>query len=308
MNENFNRQFFLLDYRLLDRKKFLKFLGSSECATYFVLRRHIWRSDEPHFMGLNELYLNEKRLVCSLTREKISEYMEVRENQISLHLKTLEDSGFIKRIRTGRQSIFVLGEWIDVNKDGSYRGVEWYYLEGKFGIGKSDVQKPPKSENRKSRDQTSAKNGSQTSASNPNQTSAESGDNNREDNREENTSVNVNENKKTSKEKNPLDNVPKINQPTEKVRYMVNEIGDWLKNMGRSDSKSEKFYYKTAWRLPEPLIRQFMAEIKADGADDPAKLFAYKVMEWARQENGKEKQNTNMQKLEQMKQNIARPI
>ena len=44
----------------------------------------------------------------------------------------------IRRVRTGRQNIYVLGEWIDVHHDSSYR-LEWFYLEGRYGISKSDL-------------------------------------------------------------------------------------------------------------------------------------------------------------------------
>ena len=50
MNSSFNRQFILIDFRLLTNKKFLKFIGSSEFATYLVLRCNVWRSQEPHYM------------------------------------------------------------------------------------------------------------------------------------------------------------------------------------------------------------------------------------------------------------------
>jgi len=36
-------------------------------------------------------------------------------DNISRHLSALQDQGLIERQRTGRQSVFVLGEWIDVN-------------------------------------------------------------------------------------------------------------------------------------------------------------------------------------------------
>jgi DNA-binding transcriptional ArsR family regulator len=129
MNSNFNRQFILLDFRLLRNRGFLKLLGSSEFATYLVLRSHIWRSSQAHYMGLDQLYAREKKLACSLTREKIAEVTGVAPDNISRHLSALEKQHLIQRLRTGRQSVFVLGEWIDVKGDGAYH-LEWFYLEG----------------------------------------------------------------------------------------------------------------------------------------------------------------------------------
>src|SRR5262245_61299532 len=129
MNSHFNRQFIMLDFRLLQDRRFLQFIGSSEFATYLVLRSTIWRSPKPHHMGLDTLYEQERKLACSLTREKIAEVTGIATDNISRHLSLLEATGVIRRLRTGRQNIFVLGEWVDVVGDGSYRP-EWFYLDG----------------------------------------------------------------------------------------------------------------------------------------------------------------------------------
>lgn len=138
MNSNFNQQFIMLDFKLLENKDFLQFLGSSEFATYLVLRRFVWRSVDPHYMGLHTLYRQQQKLVCSLERDTIAEFIDIAPDNISRHLSKLQDRGVIKRILTGRQSVFVLGEWIDVNGDGSYK-VEWFYMEGIFGLSKPDL-------------------------------------------------------------------------------------------------------------------------------------------------------------------------
>ena len=59
----------------------------------------------------------------------------------------LERYGVVKRIRTGRQNIYVLGEWYDYSEaqDGSKR-LEWFYLEQKFGVSTSDLAHKAKSE------------------------------------------------------------------------------------------------------------------------------------------------------------------
>lgn len=138
MNSHFNRQFILIDFRLLDDRDFLTFLGSSEFATYLVLRRNVWRSEKRHYMGLEQLYTEERRLCCSLTHAGIGEVTGVALDNISRHLSALERKGVIRRWRTGRQNIYVLGEWIDVKGDGSFK-VEWFYMEGAFGVSKSDL-------------------------------------------------------------------------------------------------------------------------------------------------------------------------
>jgi len=259
MNSNFNRQFILIDFKLLENKAFLDFLGSSEFGTYLVLRRHVWRSTETHYMGLNDLYENDKLLVCSLERSKIAKTIGVRANQISLHLSKLEEHGVIKRIRTGRQSIFVLGEWIDVHGNGSYR-LEWFYLEGKYGITKSDLAKAHTTDVRKSGDQTSVESGDQTSAGTSGQMSARSGDNNIEDNRKENT---VN---------GAIKNLKNLEQPKDKTAYVADQI---LEQLG--DDHSKKFYKLVAAKVPEDVIFRALAEIKTDGAKSPAKVFTHRM-------------------------------
>ena len=265
MNSNFNRQFIMIDFRLLEDSRFLKFLGSSEFATYLVLRRHVWRGEDAHYMGLHDLYQNDRKLTCSLEREKIAEITRIRPNQVSLHLSKLEQEGVLQRIRTGRQSIFVLGEWIDVYGDGSYKGLEWFYLDGKYGVSKSDVAKQQTSEIRKSGHQTSAISGDQTSARFRDQTSAKRGDNNIYNNTEENTVSN-----------GAVKQLKDLEQPSAKAdfltQYLLGELGD---------KHSERFYRLVASKVPEQVIYTALAEVRADGADNPAKLFTYKVNRYA---------------------------
>jgi DNA-binding transcriptional ArsR family regulator len=265
MNSNFNRQFIMIDFRLLEDRRFLRFLGSSEFATYLVLRRHVWRGEDTHYMGLQDLYLQDRKLTCSLEREKIAEITEVRPNQISLHLSKLEQEGVLQRIRTGRQSIFVLGEWIDVYGDGSYKGIEWFYLDGKYGVSKSDVVKEQRSETRKSGDQTSANSGDQTSARFRDQTSANSGDNNIYNNTEENSVHN-----------GLIKQLKNLRQSQDKTAYLSQHL---LSELG--DKHSERFYNMVAAKVPEDVIYTTLAEVRADGAINPAKLFTYKINRYA---------------------------
>ena len=260
MNSNFNRQFILLDFRLLEDRAFLAFLGSSEFATYLVLRRHIWRGTEPHFMGLDTLYRHDRLLACSLGRNSIAEMTRVEPDNISRHLTSLEKKGIIKRVRTGRQNIYVLGEWIDVHGDGSYR-LEWFYLEGQFGISKSDLTASVRSDSAKTSDQT------RRSASD--QTRRSASDNNKEENREKNV------NGMTF-----LKRMSDLDQPGEKTHYVADFLVAQLK-----DPKSKRFYRLVAAKLPEDVLRRFLSEIEQDGgAKDPAKVFTSKVKLYALQQ------------------------
>jgi hypothetical protein len=250
MNSHFNRQFLLLDFRLLEDRRFLKFLGASEFATYLVLRRNVWRSDKPHYMGLHTLYTQERKLVCSLTREKIAEVVEVALDNISRHLSTLEANGVIRRLRTGRQNIYVLGEWLDVKGDNSYR-VEWFYMEGVYGVSQADLMASVRSE--------------LTSASG--QTWRPASDTNRQEHRQEKTVTN-----------GVWQRLPDLDQPQEKTTYLAHWLVDQL-----HDPHSHKFYHLIAAKVPEGAIRRALAEVKVDGARAPAKLFTHKMKLYALQ-------------------------
>ena len=260
MNSNFNRQFILLDFRLLRNREFLKLLGSSEFATYLVLRGHIWRSSQPHYMGLEQLYEREKKLTCSLTREKISDVTGIAPDNISRHLSALQARGLIERLRTGRQSVFVLGEWLDAKGDGSYR-LEWFYLEGLYGITKDDLTESVRSELTKASDQ----NRPSTSG----QTRRRASDNNRKENRQEKKTV----------ANGGIQRLPDLDQPQARTDYVAHVI---LKQLG--DKHSLKFYQLVAAKVPEADVVRSLAEIKADGARAPAKLFTHKMKRYALQQ------------------------
>jgi DNA-binding transcriptional ArsR family regulator len=256
MNSHFNRQFILIDFRLLEDRRFLKFLGTSEFATYLVLRRHVWRSRQPHSMGLDRLYARERKLACSLTREKISDVTGVAPDNISRHLSALEKRGVLRRLRTGRQSVFVLGEWIDVKGDGSYP-LEWFYLEGLYGIAKRDLTQTVRS------DLTESSDLNRPPASTLTRRNAS--DSNKQENRQEKTVGN-----------GGMQRLQDLDQPQARTDYVAQSI---LKQLG--DEHSLRFYQLVAAKVPEGEIRRALAEIKADGAEHPAKLFTYKMQRYA---------------------------
>ena len=47
------------------------------------------------------------------------------------------------------------------------------------------------------------------------------------------------------------------------------------------DEHSKAFYDLVAAKIPETIIRRAIAEIRADGAREPAKLFTYKMKSYA---------------------------
>jgi hypothetical protein len=123
-SENFNRQFILLDFTDLDNPDFLSFTRSPEFSTYLIMRRHIWRSRDPHYMGLHE-YFAKGYLACSLDREKIAEWLNLSLVSVSNDITALTRRTVIESLRTGRQNIFVLGKWVE--DEGAY--FEHFHLD-----------------------------------------------------------------------------------------------------------------------------------------------------------------------------------
>jgi hypothetical protein len=68
-------------------------------------------------MNLHNLYETDKLLVCSISNEKIASLLHLHDlTRVSKQLTKLERYGVVKRIRTGRQNIYVLGEWYDYSE------------------------------------------------------------------------------------------------------------------------------------------------------------------------------------------------
>ena len=140
-SENFNRQFILLDFADLDNPDFLSFTRSPEFSTYLLMRRHIWRSREPHYMGLHDYYAK-GYLACSLERERIAEQINLSLVSVSNDIAALQRRRVIESLRTGRQNIFVLGRWVE--EEGSY--FEHFYLDRLYTRSKESLisgDKPP---------------------------------------------------------------------------------------------------------------------------------------------------------------------
>jgi hypothetical protein len=104
MNVNFNRQFILIDFELVDDPRFLEFVNTAEFGSYLVLRRYIWRGgeDKPHFLDLHKLYEEDRLLVCSISNEKIAKQLGLKDvTRVSKLLTKLEGYGVIKRLEQG---------------------------------------------------------------------------------------------------------------------------------------------------------------------------------------------------------------
>ncbi len=115
----------MLRFRDLDCPEFMQFILSPAFATYILMRRYVWRSKREHYMGLHEHYRN-GLLTCSLERARIADMLGgVSERKISNDLEFLLRQGVVKTIRTGRQNIYILGEWVE--KEGAY--AELWYLD-----------------------------------------------------------------------------------------------------------------------------------------------------------------------------------
>jgi hypothetical protein len=68
-----------------------------------------------------------------------------------------------------------------------------------------------------------------------------------------------------------------LGEPSEKTEYIANHV--ILEALG--DEQSSRFYELVAAKIPEQVIRETLAEVKADGARSPAKLFTYKIQRYA---------------------------
>ena len=79
------------------------------------------------------------------------------------------------------------------------------------------------------------------------------------------------------REKSTLQELPDLGDPPEKIAYIAKDI--ILKALG--DEKSVRFYELVAAKVPEQVIRETLAQVRADGARSPAKLFTYKIKQYA---------------------------
>ncbi len=77
-------------------------------------------------------------------------------------------------------------------------------------------------------------------------------------------------------DQSPLMKLPRLDQPDDKTDVLADDI---LAAMG--DSHSYRFYRHVAARIPEDVIRKALSEIKSDGAENPAKVFTFRMNQYA---------------------------
>jgi hypothetical protein len=166
----------------------------------------------------------------------------------------------MRSIRTGRENIFVLGEWYmppgwDVSK-------EFYYLENRFGVGKAELAAGRTTAGVVDNSELARKAKSDLPAA-AGRSWPEKPSSNTEPNREQNTV-------------NGLKLLPDRSIEAAERNYLADEIVGEL-----GDEHSRGYYRLVAAKVPEPVIRQALAEIRADGAKAPAKVFTYRMNKYA---------------------------
>lgn len=262
VDSNYNRQFIQIDFRLLDDPEFLRFVNRAEFAVYLILRRYIWRGGE-HRLGLHELYAKQRKLASSIGVPRITELLGLKESTlVSRYLTSLYELGVVQRIRTGRENIFILGEWH--RPRGWSVSKEFYYLENRFGIPGDKDPGPTRTDMSKKYRSDLQGNEGQNQRKTANQSWRKSTDSNREENRELNTV------------RNGVKHLPDLNLEAGESEYLAEAILDQL-----GDEHSRKFYELVASKVPGQIIRQALAEIKADGAHNPAKVFTFRMNQYA---------------------------
>jgi hypothetical protein len=74
----------------------------------------------------------------------------------------------------------------------------------------------------------------------------------------------------------PVMRLPRLDQPLAKTAAISEDVLDQL-----GDKHSQRLYDEVAARVPEQVIRKALAEIKADGAEHPPKVFTFRMNQYA---------------------------
>lgn len=245
VSQRFNSQYVMISFDMLDCPQFMRFVGSTTFSVYLILRRYIWRSEQrQHRAGLHDLYA-QGYLTASISVPALAEKTGVTDRSIREATARLEQMGIVQSRMTGRENIYVLGEWVDISqeKDGHARK-EWFYAERVFATRRMDLpvaDVPAEGRAEENFLPDVQVRGRQENVRLPDRQVASA--TNKEENRE---SVNALQ----TQTKDP-----------EHVRYLVDEI---LAVCG--DEKSRAYYTKLANRLPDDLIFRSLAEIRQDSA------------------------------------------
>ena len=128
MEENFNRQFIMIDFDTLESVAFQELVGGV-FAAYGLLRKRIWRSQKENRYGLHEQYAAGD-LCAAMSQEEIARKLHTTERNARRFIKALKDRGLVKAVNTGRGNIYKLGEVVQAHtKEGEMVRKEIYYLD-----------------------------------------------------------------------------------------------------------------------------------------------------------------------------------
>jgi len=243
LSAKFDSQYIMLPFDMLDNPQFMRFVGSTAFGVYLILRRYIWRSEKrEHRAGLHDLYAR-GYLTSSISVPALAEKTGVTDRSIREATARLVQMGIVQTRMTGRENIYVLGEWVDISqeKDGRARK-EWFYVERVFAtkqmdLAEADVPGEGRAEENFLPDMQVSGRQEDSCLSDRKGTTPT----NREENRER---VNA---------------ADKQRKDTDHVRYLVDEI---LKVCG--DEKSRAYYTRLAGQLPDHLIFRALSEIRQD--------------------------------------------
>ena len=135
-SRTYNSQFLTIDFRLLDLPAFCAFMRSAAFAVYMLLRRYVWRgrSSRHPLAKVNDLF-EQGHLVSVVSLDLLAERLQLSHSSyVSRLLRELESLGIVRRFRTGRQNVYIVGAWEDRSRaqDGSYV-VEVFFLDQVHG-------------------------------------------------------------------------------------------------------------------------------------------------------------------------------
>jgi len=100
-----------------------------------------------------------------------------------------------------------------------------------------------------------------------------------------------------------IQDLPGLPDQESKIDYLAEDIVTQL-----GDKHSLNFYKLVARKIPEQIIRQFLSEIKTDGAKNPAKLFTYKINKYADEKLSSNRSSDLQQQKEKLLKSLQDPF
>ena len=287
----------MIDFKLLQSQEYLQFLGPRQ-GIYLLLRRYVYRSTKAHPNNLHE-YLLEGKLVSSLTQEKIAELTGWSLRTISGHISEMVKSGIIKSISTGRASVYVLGEKRDVrgDEDTKPKWVEVFYLDRKYNMDDSNGSPNDPDLAEFEPETNDFRPDTQASADQIRSYAKKRGPDAQKAAYHNINIINKPINKKSN---NRIKKIPILKQPPEKTEFIADQLVEALNN-----PKARKYYLLVASHIPENVVWQQLAEVKADNPRDPITLFTHRMQKYADNYLDSQKQTHNKSKVDELKQSLV---